>query len=61
MDRSNFIITQDNNTKNLLLNSGFQLISDNNGIYTFLNCFEKMKIFNSKEDLKFTYSNILTF
>ncbi|WP_346961260.1 hypothetical protein [Clostridium sp.] len=61
MNKSNFIITQDENTKTLLINTGLELISDSNGSYTFLNCINKMKNFESNNDLKFTYSNKMLF
>lgn len=61
MNKSNFIITKDENTKNQLINNGIQLISNSNGIYTFLNCINKMKNFESNNDLKFTYSNKMIF
>lgn len=59
MNKSNFIITQDMNTKNQLLSNGLTLLSDNDGVFVFLNCVEKMSKFESNLDSKFLYSNSL--
>lgn len=58
---SNFIITQDTKTKNELLNTGLTLLNDNDGVFIFLNCVEKMSKFDFSTDFKFTYSDNLTF
>ena len=54
--RQNFIRTKDVDTKNLLIKEGFKLISENQGVYTFLN--DSLKRF-SGETKKLTYTNIL--
>lgn len=54
--QQNFIKTKDVETKNLLLKEGFKLISENQGVYTFLN--DSLKRF-SGENKKIIYTNIL--
>lgn len=54
----NFIRTSDKETYESLLKEGFKLMSQDNGIYTFLND-EKLSFDNKK--LKVAYSNMLTF
>ena len=54
-----FIITSDKKTKDALQEAGFELMSENCGVYTFFNDKEKMEVFESKSDLKLTYTNII--
>ena len=54
--KQNFIKTKDVETKNLLIKEGFKLISENQGVYTFLN--DTLKRF-SDDKHKITYTNIL--
>lgn len=54
--KQNFIKTKDVETKNLLIKEGFKLISENQGVYTFLN--DTLKRF-SDDNHKITYTNIL--
>lgn len=54
--KMNFIRTKDIDTKNLLIKEGFTLVSEQSGIYTFLN--DSNLRFAEKE--KFTYTNILS-
>ena len=53
-----FIKTSDKETMKLLTSEGFELINDENGIWTFINCTEKMSKINFEEN-KITYSNLL--
>lgn len=59
MRNSNFIITQDFNTKNQLLSAGLTLLYENDGVFIFLNCVEKMSKFQSNSDCQFIYTNNL--
>ena len=60
MSKGNFIKTSDVETKNMLLALGFELISEDGSVSTFLN--NSALTFNDKEkDMKITYSNLLTF
>ena len=52
----NFIKTKDPETKALLLKNGFQLLSESNGIATFLNDAKKKVSFDQK---KVAYTNVL--
>lgn len=47
--KANFVITSDEETKELLLKEGFTLINSNNGKYTFLNCKEFTLNFSDKK------------
>lgn len=53
----NFIKTTDEETKSNLLRSGFKLVSQNGGMYVFLN--DHSLFFDDKKN-KIQYSNILT-
>lgn len=53
----NFIKTTDEETKSNLLRSGFKLVSQNGGMYVFLN--DHSLVFDDKKN-KIQYSNILT-
>ena len=60
MSKGNFIKTSDTETRDALLALGFELISEDGNVSTFLN--NSALTFNNKEkDMKVTYSNILTF
>ena len=52
----NFIKTSDEGTKKLLLQNGFKLLSESNGVATFLNDSAKKINFDKT---KIAYSNIL--
>lgn len=60
-DKSNFIKTSDEATKQYLLNAGFQLLMESNGVSIFMN--NATLTFDDVESrkLKITYSNLLTF
>ena len=53
-----FIKTTDEDTANQLKSEGFQLISKDGGVYTFLN---KESTEFKADNKKISYSNILTF
>ena len=55
-----FIKTSDVKIAELLINLGFQKISFQNGIYTFLNS-DKIQFSNDIDKSKIHYSNMLTF
>lgn len=56
--KKNFIMTSDKDTSEKLQELGFQLISDNNGIYTFINCPALLYSNDVKID-RITYSNVM--
>lgn len=53
----NFIKTSDQETAEMLKKENLELIDFSNGIYTFIN--KPSKKFNSSDNLKLTYSNML--
>lgn len=57
MARWNFIKTADKHTAEQLKKSKLTLISESNGVYTFLN--DPKKKFSKTDDLKFSYSNMV--
>ena len=60
MSKGNFLKTSDAETKQKLLALGFKLISEDGKVSTFLN--NSTLTFDNKDDnMKFTYSNMLTF
>lgn len=59
MKCSKFIITDDEYTKNQLLEIGYKLISSNSNIYTFET--NPILNFSSLDNLKVAYTNTLTF
>lgn len=54
----NFIKTSDIDTKNKLIEEGFKLVSQDNGMFTFVN---NNSIAFENTNKKIQYSNILTF
>ena len=54
--KMNFIRTRDKDTKELLIKEGFTLLSEQNGVYTFLN--DSVLRFAEKSNI--TYTNILS-
>ena len=54
-----FIIVQDEITANTLIDSGFQLISQINGTYTFMNLIPKHFNFSEVDVKKLVYTNTL--
>ena len=57
--KQNFIMTTDKETADKLISVGFQLVSQNNGIYTFLNQLPKNFAFDEVDKKKMAYTNIL--
>ena len=60
-DKSNFIKTSDFNTRKYLLDAGFQLLLESNGVSIFMNNANLTFGDVESQKLKITYSNILTF
>ena len=54
-----FIIVQDESTANKLISSGFQLVSQVNGTYTFMNETQEKFNFASIDNTKLHFTNIL--
>jgi hypothetical protein len=54
MEKRNFIKVKDEETKEQLLNLGYKLLSEKNGIATFLNDLSRPQSFSCK---KVTYTN----
>lgn len=59
MPQKKFIITQDQSVGNLLLANGFYLVSNISGVYTFLNEIPEKFNFDSVDNTKIHYTNIL--
>lgn len=56
-----FIIVQDQNTAEQLIASGFNLVSNINGTYTFMNIMPKHFSFENIDVKKLAYTNTLVF
>lgn len=54
-----FIIVQDESTANKLISSGFQLVTQVNGTYTFMNIIPQHFSFDEIDKSKLAYTNIL--
>ena len=61
MNNAKFIIVQDMDTANKLIASGFNLVSNMNGTYTFMNMAPKHFCFEDIDVKKMAYTNTLTF
>lgn len=59
--KKNFIKTTDKETADTLISLGFQLVSQNNGVYTFLNQPSNSFNFDEVDKKKMAYSNTLNF
>ena len=57
--KKNFIKTSDAGTAERLLTAGFQLVSQDNGVYTFLNQPMNNFVFDEVDKIKIAYTNIL--
>lgn len=57
--KKNFITTNDKETADKLIDEGFQLVSQNNGTYTFLNKLPKNFNFDEVDKTKMAYTNML--
>lgn len=55
-----FIVTQDSETVAKLLSSGFQLVSQVNGTYTFINKVPQHFNFSEIDAKKLVYTNMLS-
>lgn len=58
--KKNFITTNDKETADKLLSAGFQLVSQNEYVYTFLNQLPKNFSFDEVDKKKMAYTNILS-
>ena len=58
--KQNFIKTTDKETADKLISEGFQLVSQSNGIYTFLNQVPANFNFDNVDKKKVAYTNILS-
>ena len=61
MKDAKFIVVQDLNTANALISAGFQIVSQVNGVYTFMNVIPKHFKFDNIDIKKLAYTNVLTF
>lgn len=61
MNNEKFIMVQDEDTANKLIASGFNLVSNMNGTYTFMNMAPKHFNFENIDVKKLVYTNTLTF
>ena len=61
MRDAKFIVVQDKHTANMLIASGFQLVSHISNTYTFMNDIPKHFKFESIDVNKLVYTNMLTF
>lgn len=61
MNNAKFIIVQDKDTATQMISSGFDLVSDMNGTYTFMNVIPKHFNFNNIDVKKLAYTNTLVF
>lgn len=61
MKNTKFIIVRDENIADKLVSSGFQMISKNNGIYTFMNAIPQHFNFEEIDIKKICFTDILTF
>ena len=59
MPQKKFIMTQDQSVGNLLLANGFHLVSNISGVYIFLNKIPEKFNFDSVDNTKIHYTNIL--
>lgn len=57
--KQNFITTTDKETADKLISAGFQLVSQNNNAYTFLNQLPKNFNFDEVDKKKMVYTNML--
>lgn len=60
MNNSKFIVVKDETTASKLIVNGFQVVSQVNGVYTFINQIPKHFNFNEIDVKKMVYSNVLT-
>ena len=58
--KQNFIKTTDKETADKLISAGFQLVSQSNGVYTFLNQLPTNFSFDEVDKNKMAYTNMLS-
>ena len=61
MKDAKFIVVQDEDTANKLLSAGFQLVTQINNVYTFMNVIPKYFKFENIDIKKLAYTNMLAF
>ena len=61
MKNTKFIIVRDENIADKLVSSGFQMISKNNGLYTFINAIPQHFNFEEIDIKKLVYTDRLVF
>lgn len=61
MKDAKFIIVQDIDTANKLLSAGFQIVTQINNVYTFMNVVPKHFKFENIDIKKLAYTNMLAF
>lgn len=61
MKDAKFIVVQDMNTANKLISAGFQLVTQINNVYTFMNVVPKHFKFENIDIKKLAYTNVLAF
>ena len=61
MKDAKFIVVQDVSTANILVSAGFQIVSQINNTYTFMNVIPKHFMFENIDIKKLAYTNVLTF
>lgn len=57
--KQNFITTTDKETADKLISAGFQLVSQSNGVHTFLNQLPTNFSFDEVDKKKMVYTNML--
>ena len=60
MNNKQFMVIQDKSTADKLKAAGFQLVSDANGTYTFINSTPKNFSFDEVDVTKIAYTNMLS-
>ncbi len=61
MKNAKFIVVQDLNTANKLISAGFQIVSQINNTYTFINVIPNNFQFENIDIKKLVYTNVLSF
>lgn len=61
MENAKFIVVQDVNIANQLIAAGFQVVTQINNVYTFMNVIPKHFKFEKIDIKKLAYTNMLTF
>ena len=61
MKNTKFIVVQDENIANKLMSNGFQMVSQTNGMYTFMNAIPHHFNFEEIDIKKLVYTDRLVF